>query len=123
MSKSKRIAPPPPQPEPPQPEPPVQLPPPQGVEATEGSHRLVVVGAKVEPEVKRGFDELARRLRGQNPSEPENRSLAIRTSFHIADTVLRGDRLRALNNLGGPLVEAVDRVMEAGFKALAATKS
>lgn len=80
----------------------------------------MVVAAKVPREVREGLDAMAARLRTPTPSELPNRSIAVRASYDIAETVLRGDRLRLLNELGGAsLTEAVDRVMEAGLRAIA----
>jgi hypothetical protein len=83
-----------------------------------------MVGARVPPDVRDGLDAMSRRLRVQNPNEPDNRSVAIRTSFHIAEVALRGDRLEKLSRMGrGSLSEAVEEVLTAGFEAIARRES
>lgn len=76
-----------------------------------------VVGARVPRRVFLGLDAMAKRLRTQNPSEPENRSTAIRTCFDITDVMLEGDRLDMLSKMDKHLVDAARIVIDAGFKA------
>ena len=79
----------------------------------------VVVGAKVDREVRDGLDAMARRLRAQDPAEPDNRSTSIRVSFRIAEAALRGDRLEVLSAMRRrSLADAVDEVLAAGFEVL-----
>lgn len=79
----------------------------------------VVVGAKVDAEVRDGLDAMARRLRAQDPAEPDNRSTSVRVSFRIAEAALRGNRLEVLSAMGRrSLADAVDEVLAAGFEVM-----
>lgn len=87
--------------------------------AAPASSGKVVVGAKVDAEVRDGLDAMARRLRAQDPAEPDNRSTSIRVSFRIAEAALRGDRLEVLSAMRRrSLADAVDEVLAAGFKVM-----
>lgn len=87
--------------------------------AAPASGGKVVVGAKVDAEVKDGLDAMARRLRAQDPAEPDNRSTSIRVSFRIAEAALRGDRLEVLSAMRRrSLADAVDEVLAAGFEVM-----
>lgn len=84
-----------------------------------GGKRNPMVGARVPQDVIEGLDLMALRLRAAAPGEPQNRSTAIRTSFHIAETALRGDRLASLESLNCPTIaDAIDKVIAAGLAAL-----